>query len=319
MSATDDKNLEKGLAFAFIAALISGISVFANGIAVKLADATVYTFAKNIGALLFLAAIVFALKEWKSFRSLSRRQWLSLIAIGILGGSVPFAMFFYGLKLEGAAVSSFIFRSLFVFAGVFGYLLLKEKPEAKDTIAALAILAGNAFLVSGEAVFGLGQLLVLGATMLWALEYTISRKVMADIEPKVVMVSRMFFGAMVLFGFLLATGSVAALLSVASDPSMILWLAITSLLLTGFMMSWYSSLKSVPVMKAASILALGGIVTAALEFAFLGKSPSGNGAIGLLLISAGAVAMVGIGYFVRALEGILIDARRALFGYDPDG
>lgn len=314
MSATNDKDLEKGLALAFIAALISGISVFANGMAVKLADATVYTLAKNVGALIFLIAIVFALKEWRSFRSLSRKQWLSLIAIGIIGGSVPFAMFFYGLKLEGAAISSFIYRSLFVFAGVFGYLLLKEKPDAKDMAAALAILAGNAFLVSGGLVFGTGQLLVLGATMLWALEYTVSRKVMADVAPKVVMVSRMLFGGIVLLGFLLATGSAGALFSVASDPTMLLWLGITSLLLTAFMMSWYSSLKYLPVMKAASVFALGGIVTAVLEFAFLGKSPSANGAVGLLLISMGAVAVIGIGYLERALESVLAGARRALMG-----
>ncbi len=298
-NATGWENHQKGIALAFITALISGFSVFANGMAVKLADPSVYTLAKGIGALLFLVAAAFALKELKHFRALSRKQWAMLGLIGIVGGSLPFLMFFWGLSLGGAAVSSFIYRSLFVFAAVFGYLILKETPSPRDFAAGFAILLGNALLVSGEVLFGVGQLLVLGATALWALEYAISRKVMADVHPKVVMVARMGFGSIVLLAFLGFSGSLAALW--AMDTAVLGWLALTSLMLFAFITCWYSALKRLPLLKATVILALGGVITAVLEAVFLAKAVSGMAALGLLLVFAGAIIAAEIPDRMRSL------------------
>ncbi|MEW6749050.1 MAG: DMT family transporter [Candidatus Micrarchaeota archaeon] len=290
----------KGILLAFLAALVSGISVFVNGAAVKLADPFVYTALKNFGALLFIGAIALLITGVRHFQGLSRRQWLHLAAIGVIGGSVPFLMFFWGLKLGGAAVSSFIFRSLFIFAGLFGYLLLKEMPEPKDAAAGVIMLAGNALLVSGELSFGLGQLMVLGATALWALEYTISRKVMADVHPQAVMASRMLFGSIILIGFLGATGASLALDQLSLE--MLLWLGVSVAMLTGFMHAWYHSLRHIPVLKATAILALGGIVTASLGAAFGGALPSLTEAFGLLLLLVGAGVMVGSAQLIQALR-----------------
>jgi len=294
-------NYQKGIALAFITALISGFSVFANGIAVKLADPSLYTFAKGIGALLFLVAAAFALKESRHFRNLSRRQWAMLGLIGIVGGSMPFLMFFWGLSMGGAAISSFIYRSLFIFAAVSGYLILKETPSPRDFAAGFAILIGNALLVSGDMVFGTGQLLVLGATVLWALEYALSRRMMADVHPRVVMVARMGFGSIILLGFLGFTGSLSALWSI--DIAVLGWLAITSLLLFAFVTSWYSSLRYLPLVKATAILALGGVITAVLETVILAKTISPMASLGLLLVFAGAIIAVGLPERIRAVIG----------------
>lgn len=290
----------KGLMFAALAALISGVSVFINGFAVKLADPLVYTFLKNAGALLFLAGAVLALGQLNQFRNLSRKQWGLLALIGLIGGSIPFMMFFWGLKLGGAAASSFIFRSLFIFAGIFGYILLNEKPEPKDYAAGFVILLGNALLVSGELALGMGQLMVLGATALWALEYTISRKVLADVSPEVVMVSRMLFGSIVLLSFLGMSGSI----SMVSQTSMEMlgWLALVSLMLFGFLMGWYNALRRLPVLKATAVLASGGIVTAALNLLFLGREVALAEAMGLALILLGAIAMVSFTSMLRLLR-----------------
>jgi drug/metabolite transporter (DMT)-like permease len=286
----------KGMMFALMAALVSGASVFFNGVAVKLADPLAYTLLKNAGAFALIAAIVLALAETRHFRSLSRRQWGTLALIGIIGGSVPFAMFFWGLKLGGAAASSFIFRSLFIFAGVFGYLLLGERPGPREYAAGFMILIGNALLVSGELMLGPGQLLVLGATILWALEYTISRKALAGIHPRALMASRMFFGSLVLLLFMAASGSLASL--GALGPETLAWLAVTSLLLGGFLLAWYNALRHLPVLRACSILALGGIITAALDALFLGKAVSPAEGLGFLLI------LLGVGAIVRAADAL---------------
>ena len=298
-----EDNMRKGIALALIAALISGFSVFMNGVAVKLADPVAYTILKNVGAFALLGLIILACGELGRIRSLTRRQWATLAIIGLIGGSIPFAMFFYGLKLGGAAASSFIFRSLFVFAGVFGYLILKETPSPKDVAAGFAILIGNALLISGGMQFGAGQLFVLGATMLWALEYTISRKALADIAPRTVMASRMLFGSLVLIAAMGFGGSMGSFASIGVET--IQWLVLTSILLGAFMMAWYTSLKYLPVLKAASMLALGGIVSAVLEMSFLGTAVTALEAAGLFIILVGVAAIAWFAAFPRPRAAIL--------------
>ncbi|MFH0737601.1 MAG: DMT family transporter [Candidatus Micrarchaeota archaeon] len=294
-----DSRYGKGILLALLAALISGVSVFINGSAIKLADPFAYTTLKNLGALLFLWGAVLAFNEVRHFRNLSKRQWSVLALIGVIGGSVPFLMFFWGLKLGGAAISSFIFRSLFIFAGVAGWFILKEKPEASDVAAGVILLLGNALLVSGDLEFGFGQMLVLGATILWAVEYTISRKMLSDIEPNVVMVSRMIFGSLVLLGFLAMDGSLGLLTQI--NPEMLSWLVLTSALLFGFLTSWYNTLRYLPVLKATSILALGGIVTSALGILCGGTVSLAEG-FGLLLILLGAGIAAGSANLVSSLK-----------------
>jgi drug/metabolite transporter (DMT)-like permease len=299
-------DLRQGVILALMTALISGISVYVNGIAVKTADPFAYTFLKNAGSLAFIALAAIALGEIRNFRNVKRASIPLLVLIGIIGGSVPFLLFFYGLKLGGPSVSSFIFRSLFVFAGVFGYLILRERPSPRDFLGGLLILAGNALLVSGDLVFGFGQLLVLAATVLWALEYTVSRKVLSDVHPRVVMASRMFFGSIIILAFLFTSGSAAALSALTTD--ILLWLAVTSLLLFGFLFCWYQSLKSLPVLTATSILALGGVITAALEMFFSSRPFTPFEGLGLILIVLGVAAVVSI----RELYDALREPRKSL-------
>lgn len=302
MASEQEGTYRKGLALALLAALISGVSVFVNGEAVKLADPSVYTTLKNIGSLVFLAGVVLAFNEWHRFRALSARQWGLLALVGVIGGSFPFLLFFSGLSMGGAAVSSFIYRSLFIFAGVSGYLFLKEKPEAKDVAAGFIMLIGNAFLISGSLSFGTGPLLVLGATVLWALEYTLSRALLGSVHPRVVMVARMLFGSVVLLGALAVSGTLSSAASVT--PEMFAWLFATSLLLAGFVLSWYTCLKHLPLLKATSILALGGVVTAVLQLAFAGKALSPTDALGLCLLMLGAVMLAGAAELARSVSAV---------------
>lgn len=286
-----EDNMRKGIALAFVAAIVSGISVFINGAAVKLSDPVAYTVLKDLGAFIIIAAAMLALGEASRIRTLSRKQWAALAVIGVVGGSIPFAMFFYGLKLGGAAISSFIYRSLFIFAGVFGYIILKERPKPADVAAGFAILIGNALLVSGDLQPGMGPFLVLGATVLWALEYTLSRKALSDIAPRTLMASRMLFGSIVLVALMAISGSLGSFAQIGSETFQ--WLMLTSLALAAFMIAWYTSLKYVPILKAASVFAFGGIITAALEMAFMGRALTPPEAAGFAMICVGVAVAAG--------------------------
>ena len=87
-----------GVALAVVAACISGLAVWLNGFAVKqMPDAAVYTTLKNGVAAVILIGLAAMTVRPAEVRSMGRASWVRLLVIGVVGGSVPFLLFFVGL------------------------------------------------------------------------------------------------------------------------------------------------------------------------------------------------------------------------------
>ncbi|MBS3067256.1 DMT family transporter [Candidatus Micrarchaeota archaeon] len=290
---------EKGIMFGFITALISGVSIFVNSFGVSLSDPFVYTTIKNALVVVFILSTFFIFKNMRELSALTKKQIAQLVIIGLIGGSVPFLLFFYGLSLGIASVSSFIFRSLFIFASLMAVFYLKEKIDHRFFIGALIVFIGNFLLVKGDLAFGTGQIMVLIATLLWAIEYNYSRKVLAALSPRVVALGRMFFGSIFLLVFLGATGKINALFVISYD--ILPWTIIASLFLFLYVTFFYSALKYTTVSNATAALALGGPITALLNAVFIGKVPVITEIIGLLLTVIGAIVIIGISSSLKSI------------------
>ncbi len=106
-----------GILLAFTTACISGVSIWVNGHAVThFTDATVYTTAKD--AIAGVLLIVFAVARPTMYTAplaapiSSRTRWLGLAVVAVIGGSVPFVLFFEGLARAEATQASFIQKTL---------------------------------------------------------------------------------------------------------------------------------------------------------------------------------------------------------------
>src|SRR5690606_24010654 len=91
-----------GLALAGCTAAISGVAVYVNSNGVRaFGDAPAYTTAKNTVAAILLVGIALAVARGHGAERprlpRSTRGWVGLGAIGLVGGSVPFVLFFEGL------------------------------------------------------------------------------------------------------------------------------------------------------------------------------------------------------------------------------
>ncbi|MEM2137865.1 MAG: DMT family transporter [Candidatus Anstonellaceae archaeon] len=290
-----------GIALAYLTALVSGISVFANSIGVVTMDSTAYTFLKNLLVAAILAAIGLSAGKWKEIASLNRKQSLMLLFVGIVGGGAAFALYFAGLAATGGAVGSFLYRLLFVFATFIAIGWLKEKFSWQTAVGALAILAGNYLLLGSAAVsLGWGVALVLAATILWACEYAVSKKVLEGVSATTVAAARMGIGAIVLLAILVWQGKIGAV--AALKPESLMWIAISTGLLTLFVTLWYSSLKRASLISATAALTLGGPISALLSLIFAGKALAPLQAGGFLLLALGAVFAVGAGETVAAIS-----------------
>ncbi|MFH1234075.1 MAG: DMT family transporter [Candidatus Diapherotrites archaeon] len=121
----------KGIALVLLAALVSGFSIFLNAFAVKGIEPVLFTALKNSLVAIMLFSLVLLLKSKDLHKILDKRIFGTLVLIGLIGGSIPFALFFIALQSAGAALAGFIQKTLFVFATIFAVVLLKEKIDRK--------------------------------------------------------------------------------------------------------------------------------------------------------------------------------------------
>ena len=116
-----------GYLLAVLAAAVSGISVYVNSLGVStFSDPVLYTALKDgvVGAVLLLPLV--AVAAWRAeYARLDRRTWFWLIALALTGGSVPFALFFSGLKLTTAATGALLNHFQFVLVAIFAVVFLR--------------------------------------------------------------------------------------------------------------------------------------------------------------------------------------------------
>src|SRR3990172_755192 len=108
----------KGMLLVFATAIISGFAIFINSYGVKSFDPYLYTFLKNLVVALFLVGLLLGLKEFKQLKKLKKKDWLLLAIIGLIGGSIPFLLFFKGLSLTTAASGSFVHKTMFIYVAI---------------------------------------------------------------------------------------------------------------------------------------------------------------------------------------------------------
>ncbi len=271
-----------------LTALISGCSVYYNSIAVKGLDPVGFAMVKNLLATVVLAGIVLLAGTWKQFANLKKEQWLQILAIAIIGGSIPFALFFGGLSIASSTASgSFIYRLMFIFSALMAVAFLRERGNLKTAAGVGLILMANlAILLTINAFsFGLGELMVLAATLMWSAENILLKKTLAWLSPDALAASRLGMGGIILLAAM-AMMAPAGLASIAVMP--LLPLLISALFILGFTMTYYRGLAGTTITEATAILTLGGLVSALLPAVLSSKLPGALESVSLVMIAMGA-------------------------------
>ncbi len=284
-----------GILLVLLTALISGVSVFVNSYAVQGASPDAFVAVRNVAVAAMLVPL--ALLAGRTARArLSRADWGRLVAIGLVGGAIPFLLFFRGIQLAtaagGAATASFGYRALFLMATVLGVVVLKERFSARVALAAGVLLAGNALLLSLTApVWTDGTAYVLAATALWAGEYALSKRTLRDLPSGTVALGRMGFGGAFLMAYVALSGQLGAVASFGAVQWQ--WVALSAVLLVAFVSTWYAGLKTVDLSVATSVLVLSFPVTWALTAAVAGTGVTVLAAAGAVTVVLGVALAIG--------------------------
>lgn len=261
-------NNQKGVFYAFIAAIISGIAIFYAKISVIKIDPLILTTSRNFFAgLLLLVPFLFSIKKDSKFK-FSAKNLGKLLVVSIIGGSIPFFLFFSGLKLIGPQTANFIQKSLFIWVGIASVLFLKEKTNLFYWLAFIIIFLAN-FLIS-PVKLGLNQgvVFIFMATILWSMENIIVKKILAGISENTLSVFRMLAGSIILFAITFSLGKSSLFLSLNS--SQIFMIVVGGTILSFYVYFWFKALKYAPASLVTLILTFSLVVGNILNGSFAG-------------------------------------------------
>jgi drug/metabolite transporter (DMT)-like permease len=316
-----------GIAVAALTALISGVSVFVNSYGVhSISEPSVYTTAKNIVATFVLGVI--AMLAWglhhrraasaggrfvtvtrasgsegvaSGWRAWGPAGWVGLGYVGIVGGGIAFVLFFNGLAKTSAAPAAFWRDTLVVWVAVLAVPFLHERLKWWN-LAAIALLIVGQITIErgvGHLTADRGEVLVLAATLLWAVEVVVAKVLLRDLAPAAVSIARMGIGAITLVVYLAATGSLGTLLSL--DAEQVGWALLTGVLLAAYVGTWMTALARTRAIDVTSVLVGSALVTALLQ-AMAGTTSLAPQALGLALIVVGAGVVLWVGLRRPAME-----------------
>ncbi len=306
MNRLGSQGSQRGVLLALATAAISGLSVYLNAFGVKLvSDAAVYTTAKNAVAAIVLVSIALLLGTRREATSLDGRSRVGVLAIAVIGGSVPFVLFFSGLAIATAPTAAFIQKTMFIWVAFMAVPLLGERLGLLQVGALGVLLAGQALIAPPIGVgWGMGETMILAATLLWSVEVVVAKRLLSGVSAPLLAASRMGLGFVILLGYLAVSGRLGGLAALTTEAW--LWVLVTGGMLSAYVITWYSALRAAPATVVTSLLVGAALITGVLTAATSGKTPSPAVVAGYLLVLAGVGAVA----LVAARARDIGDARR---------
>lgn len=279
-----------GIALAGLATVLSGVAVLVNGTAVRaVGDPTLYTTLKNAVAAVVLVSVLGVRSARRGDGAarglLPDRPW-RLLPLALIGGSVPFVLFFEGLARTRSTDAAFIHKTLVVWVALLAWPLLRERVRPYHLVAIGLSLLGLVLLGGGvpRLVVGGGEAMVLAATLLWSVEVVVARRLLVDVDPLVAGVVRLGGGVLLLVAWVAASGGARPV-----TVGALWWVLLTGVLLAGFVGCWYAALARAPALDVTAVLVGAAAITAVLD---AGPVLPAIDLAGVLGLAAGAAVLV---------------------------
>lgn len=282
-----------GIIWAIGTAVISGVAIWVNrfGVAAwsSAGGSLPYTTVKNTVAAAVIGVIVWKVAPVAVDRRELRRHWKGLMSIAIFGGAIPFALFFEGLSRATSTQAAFIHKSLLLWVAALAIPLLGERVRTVHILAIAALFGGQIALAGGVSnlALGVGEAMIFAATLLWAVEVIVAKRVLEHVPAGLVGLARMGGGAVVLLLIGLVGG--AAIPAGALGFEQVGWVLLTGSVLAGYVYTWMKALSLAPAIDVTAVLVGSVIITALLDAGPAGLVAS---APGFALIAVGVVVLV---------------------------
>ena len=259
-------DIKKGIFFAFITSIISGVAIFYSKISLAKLPPLILTTSRNsfVGLLFVIYFLIFG--KFDQLKNLKKKDRIYLFLIGLIGGSLPFYLFFTGLSMTTPVVGNLIHKTLFIWVAILAYFFLKEKFSPVYFISFLLIFIANFIISAVKPTFGAGESMILLATVFWSVENIIAKKVLSRVSAEAVGLFRMVIGGATLFFISLINGQSSIFLTM--DLWQLTIILVGGSILFGYVFFWYKALKYAPASLVSLVLTFSVVVGNILNGSF---------------------------------------------------
>lgn len=295
-TADNVTNPRRGYTLAVLNMLISGVAIYVNSLGVKMfADSTLYTALKNcVVGVVLLVPFALSPKSRAGLARTTRRQWLLLLLVALIGGSVSYALYFRGLQVSTPVTASLIDHTQFLFVAVFAALFLGERLGIGVWAALALLLVGLTLGITTSAVrLDQGVIFIAAATLLFAVDFVVMKHLLKSVAPLTVMTFKMGLGSLLLLVYVAASGK----LGLVPGLSLVQWgfVLATGLILLAFTATSVLGLRHASATAVTAIPAGAPIVTTALVLVSRQTAIPPARWIGLSLVLAAVLAVFILG------------------------
>jgi drug/metabolite transporter (DMT)-like permease len=245
-----------------------------------------------VAALAALVVVAIEAGVWRQVlvpRELSGKDWLKVLAIGLLQTGGVMGLLFWSMRDIPAPMAAVLLFTNPIWVALLARVVLRE-PLPRACSVGLVLGAVGVALALGlrlGASRGLlhGQLIGLGSAWCWAIATLINKRARLRLRVWVLSFWQMLIGSLALLVLALATGEHWPSATTGSQWAWFLWLAIPAS--TGSFGLWFMALARGGATRTSGYLFLAPLFAAVLSHWLLGAHLSAEQGLGALLIGLG--------------------------------
>jgi len=231
----------------------------------------------SLGWSTLFASVVFAVLltvrgKWSDVWN--RRAMKDVLLTAFVLGFLYYILFFFGLQYTSAGNASIIALSELFFSYCFFHLFRKEHiPPIHLIGAVLMIFAAGVILYPNIHAFQIGDLLILGASLIAPFGNLLQRRARIEVSSESIMFVRSVVTTVAVFCLAYAFGTNP--LSINFDGGIVWILLINGIFLFGFSkILWIEGIHRISVTKANALASLSPLVTLLFAYVLLSAVPT---------------------------------------------
>lgn len=201
----------------------------------------------------------------KSFVRLRRKEFMLFCCAGLIGLVANQIFLFTGLKYSTATNASLIFSMSPLITAALAGVILKEKITRQMIFGSVIAIIGLYFVLSvkGQFVFGMGDLLLLGATTTFSFNLIFVRLLSKRLSPFIITSYSFFISAIIFDPFILIGNDIDW------NHSISIWVFAVMSVLIGqgiATLMWNKAMNNLGASRSSIVLNLQPIMTMLLDF-----------------------------------------------------
>lgn len=260
---------KKGVLFALSTAIISGLAIFYNKVVISGGiDPLAFNIIKNGGVAIIISLLIIFTRKLPKLKSLSKGQWSKLWLLAIVGGSIPYILYFDALRQVSAINANLIHKTLFIWVALMAIPILGERLSRWQVAGYILVIWSNIFIggFSGFRSSG-AEFTILVATIMWSAENIIAKFILRDTDDLIVAWGSMFLGSIILVAVAIIQHRFQLLFKVTPEQLIISLGSIV--LLAGYVVTTFKSLRYAPANVVTAVLVLATPITNVLSAVFI--------------------------------------------------